>query len=145
MPLLFVYGSLKRGFRLHHHLRTALFRGVARTEPGFALYRLVWYPAMVAEDTSGTVTGELYEVSDALLSVLDEVEGVPVLYQRAPIRVSCPEQSPSDVGALTYLYQQPVKQCVRLTNGNWSEDGLCVTPTESPETKSNVSPAYFAR
>ena len=113
MPLLFVYGSLKRGFRLHRHLRASHFRGIACTEPGFALYRLVWYPAMVAENTSGMVTGELFDVPEALLSALDEVEGVPVLYQRVRIRVSCPEHSPAAVEALTYLYQQPVEHCAR--------------------------------
>lgn len=123
MPLLFVYGSLKRGFRLHHHLHTATFLGAARTEPGFALYRLVWYPAMVAEVTSGTVAGELYEVPEALLPTLDEVEGVPVLYQRMRIRVSCPELCPEYVEVFTYVYQQPVNPCLRLEDGHWHEVG----------------------
>jgi gamma-glutamylcyclotransferase (GGCT)/AIG2-like uncharacterized protein YtfP len=123
LPLLFVYGSLKRGFRLHRHLRPASFRGAARTTPGYALYRLVWYPAMVAEPGSGEVTGELYEVPEDLIPVLDEVEGVPHLYQRVRIRVSCPDHSPHEVEACTYLYQQPVEQRARVEDGYWREEG----------------------
>jgi gamma-glutamylcyclotransferase (GGCT)/AIG2-like uncharacterized protein YtfP len=95
MPLLFVYGSLKRGFRLHRHLQPGRFLGAAHTEPGYALYRLDWYPGMVAEPGSGVVTGELYEIPEALLPFLDEVESVPHLYQRAQIEINCLAHAPA--------------------------------------------------
>lgn len=121
MPLLFVYGSLKRGFRLHAHLQAGTFRGVARTKPGYALYRLGWYPGMVAEATSDGVSGELYEVPETLLPVLDEVEGVPHLYQRTRITITCAEYSPETVAVFTYLYQQPVEGCPHVADGDWQE------------------------
>lgn len=124
MPLLFVYGSLKRGYRLHHHLQSSVFKGVACTEPGYALYRLGWYPGMVIEAEYGGVTGELFEILESLLPELDEVEGVPHLYQRAAISVHCPDHSPEAVVALTYLYQQPVCQHPRVVDGYWREDEL---------------------
>ena len=122
MPLLFVYGSLKRGYRLHRHLRSGVFKGVAYTEPGYALYRLGWYPGMVVEVKSGCVTGELFEIPESLLPELDEVEGVPHLYRRAAISVHCPDHSGESVVALTYLYQQSVRQHPRVVDGHWRED-----------------------
>ncbi|MGV3724713.1 MAG: gamma-glutamylcyclotransferase family protein, partial [Actinomycetota bacterium] len=88
MPLLFVYGTLKRGHRLHHHMLEAEFLGSARTTTGFALYRIEWYPAMVTERDGLGVSGELYEASPALLELLDEVEGAPDLFQRVEIELA---------------------------------------------------------
>lgn len=122
MPLLFVYGSLKQGFRLHPHLAAGILRGMAHTGPGYALYRVSWYPGMVADETSGGVSGELYEIPEALLPVLDEVEGVPDLYRRASVTVTCPDYSGEPVQALTYVYQQPVEPRSRIESGHWAAD-----------------------
>lgn len=124
MALLFVYGTLKRGCRLHAHLDTGVYRGAARTEPGYALYRLGWYPGMVAEASPAEVTGELYEIGEELLPLLDDVEGVPDLYQRVSIPVLCPEHSTGPIEALTYLYQPPVRHLPRIECGHWTDEEL---------------------
>jgi len=80
---LFVYGSLKRGFRHEDMLRGALRVGPAAAAP-YLLVEYRGYPAMVpAED--GVVQGELVSVDRDMLLVLDEFEGCPTLYQRATI------------------------------------------------------------
>jgi gamma-glutamylcyclotransferase (GGCT)/AIG2-like uncharacterized protein YtfP len=119
MPLLFVYGTLKRGFPLHHHLGPSRFVAAARTGPGFALYRLDWYPAMVAEAEATGVTGELFEVSEPLLAVLDEVESVPYLYHRVQVPIVECDGEPRTNLALAYVYQQPVAGRERLGSGEW--------------------------
>lgn len=119
MPLLFVYGTLKRGFRLHHYLKEAPFLGAAVTAPGYALYRLDWYPALVEEPGAGSITGEVYEVCNALLEALDEVEGVPYLYRRAEIELLSLGGRIVRERCVTYLYQRSVQGRARIPQGEW--------------------------
>ena len=130
MPLLFVYGTLKRGFRLHHHMVGARFVAKARTGPGFSLYRLDWYPAMVADPSGAGVSGELFEASDALIAMLDEVECVPDLYHRLEVVLVEWNGAPApQETALAYVYQQSVDQRRRIESGEWAEDPEISGPT----------------
>jgi gamma-glutamylcyclotransferase (GGCT)/AIG2-like uncharacterized protein YtfP len=82
----FVYGTLKRGFRNHHLMAEALFVGdfVAH---GLRLYDLGPFPMAVAE-ACFQVQGEVYGVTSQHLEALDRFEGVPRLYQRAKWQLS---------------------------------------------------------
>lgn len=90
MHKLFVYGSLKRGFKQHdRHMRTARFICKAQTaEPVFSLVAVTDpgdddpYPGMLQKGIYH-IKGELYEIDDALLKRLDEYEGDG--YQRIEI------------------------------------------------------------
>jgi gamma-glutamylcyclotransferase (GGCT)/AIG2-like uncharacterized protein YtfP len=84
---LFVYGSLMRGQRHHDRMRGAAFDGVARTANGFRLVSQGDYPALAAGG-QGSVEGEVYRVSEALLAELDVFEGCPDLYQRDRIALA---------------------------------------------------------
>ena len=133
MPLLFVYGTLKRGFRLHHHMEGARFVATARTGLGFSLYRLDWYPAMVADPHGAGVSGELFEASDALIAVLDEVECVPDLYHRLEIPLVEWNGAPTQETALAYVYQQLVDERRRIESGEWADpEILGPTPPVRP-------------
>jgi gamma-glutamylaminecyclotransferase len=103
MPRLFVYGTLKRRCKNHHHLAAQRFIGEARTTAGHRLYDLGDYPGLVldATDTNG-VTGEIWDVDIATLARLDEFEGVTEgLYRRIQVQL----QPPHDVcDTCTYLY-----------------------------------------
>jgi gamma-glutamylaminecyclotransferase len=86
MPLVFVYGTLKRGDCRHRFMAGGRFLGLATTAPGYRMYHLGEYPALVEDPTGGQVEGEVFEVSDATLRLLDEVEGVAdTLYVRKPV------------------------------------------------------------
>lgn len=78
-PLLFVYGSLKRGQRAHHLLQGLPWLGQAWL-PGACLHDLGPFPMAVLGE--GSIQGELYGVSEADLTALDRFEGAPRLYQR---------------------------------------------------------------
>ena len=108
MTRLFVYGTLKRGCKNHHHLARQTYVGEARTAPGFRLHDLGDYPGMVAasDDREG-VTGELWDVDAAALAHLDDFEGVAEgLYVRVLVQI----ESPADQTAVhTYLYARPVE------------------------------------
>lgn len=71
MPLLFVYGSLKRGQANHHELEGAELVGEVRTAPAFALRSIDGYPALVPGELG--IAGELYRVEG--FARLDEFEG----------------------------------------------------------------------
>src|SRR5262245_61460844 len=83
--VLFVYGSLKRGFRHHAELDGAVFLRSASTESGYHLRMVGAYPALVRAEGGGSVQGELYGVRHEHLGRLDVFEGCPDLYQRATI------------------------------------------------------------
>ena len=90
--LLFVYGTLKRGYSNHHHLAGQRFVGLARTTPGFRLYDLGGYPGIApkSDDREGVV-GEVWSVDAAALEELDRFEGVHEgLYRRAPLALMPP-------------------------------------------------------
>jgi len=72
--LLFAYGTLMRGFRLHALLAgRAEYVGVGRVEG--QLFDLGAYPAAVS-GSHGTIAGEIYRIADSSLwALLDSAEG----------------------------------------------------------------------
>ena len=107
---LFVYGSLKRGFRHHDLLFGARFRGEAETAAGYHLVLLGEYPAL-AQGGDGTVTGELYSVDDELLARLDRFEGPD--YERRGVRLS------AEGIAHAYFARMPAIDLLRVPGGTW--------------------------
>ena len=97
--LLFVYGTLRRGFALHHHLRRMGAQFVARGEVQAELYDLGKFPGARKSTKPGKVlAGEVYRLRQAekALKVLDHVEGFSPqtaeksLFQRATTEVVLP-------------------------------------------------------
>ena len=89
--VVFVYGSLKRGFALHHLLASEVWLGLAQTEPRYCLYDTGAYPGIVESPRGTSVHGEVYRVSLECLRVLDAAEGVAdLLYERRPICLTAP-------------------------------------------------------
>ena len=88
--LLFVYGSLKKGFDNHSLLGNSAKRlGKARTVKKFSMYEDSFgnYPYIVDEPYS-KIKGELYQITRAeLMQKIDEFEGVPDYYIRKKIEV----------------------------------------------------------
>ena len=89
--LIFVYGSLKRGYALHHLLEGQTFLGAATTFPLYRVFDLGSYPGLVDWPEGFEVQGELYEVDAECLKRLDEAEGVDEgLYTRRVIKLQPP-------------------------------------------------------
>lgn len=86
MSKLFVYGSLKEGYGLHGaYLQHCRSLGVAYAW-GY-LFHLGHYPALVLADQGMKVWGEVYEVGEDTLDLLDAVEGHPTHYTRCAVRM----------------------------------------------------------
>ncbi len=70
--ILFVYGSLKKGFGNHRLMTEAVYLGPGVIE-GYDMYSLRYFPAIV--EGKGEVYGELYKVSEKELADIDALEG----------------------------------------------------------------------
>ena len=109
MPVmrLFVYGTLKRGGSNHGCMTGQRFIGMALTEPRYRLFDLGGYPGMVLNETAGlAIEGEVWEVDEAGLRRLDELEDVEGgEYARERIALQPPFDGQDVQG---YLYLRPV-------------------------------------
>ncbi|WP_374435588.1 gamma-glutamylcyclotransferase family protein [Inhella sp.] len=90
--LIFVYGTLKQGFRNHHINHGERLPGVFHTVAALPLYvvgpnHLPWL--VNAPGQGEPVAGELYRVDDAGLARMDELEQIerPDWYLRQPLQV----------------------------------------------------------
>jgi gamma-glutamylcyclotransferase (GGCT)/AIG2-like uncharacterized protein YtfP len=80
----FVYGTLMRGGTYHHLLAGARFIQQACTAPRYVLVDLGDYPALL-DGGETRVAGEIYEVPEEMIAMLDALEGHPDYYRRTPI------------------------------------------------------------
>lgn len=111
---IFVYGTLRQGGGNHARLLARAPELVTSTAPGFALYDLGAFPAMLSTNTAGRVVGEVYRVTAAELRALDRLEGVPTLYYRDAIRLT------GGAEAFAYLMNVlPRGTERRIVGGDW--------------------------
>lgn len=78
--LVFVYGSLKKGYGNHPILGNSEFIGKAKTYLEFQMYSFGGFPALVSGDKS--YEGEIYSVDEDTMVRLDRLEGYPHFYTR---------------------------------------------------------------
>lgn len=114
----FVYGTLKNGFRLHRYLGDGQFVGSAEVVDFTLFDSGSGYPIAV-HSKSEIVTGEVYLVNDAILGVLDQLE-LPCGYIRREVKTS--------IGK-AYMYYRDVNfvsmQCLgfKYIGGTWDKRG----------------------
>jgi gamma-glutamylcyclotransferase (GGCT)/AIG2-like uncharacterized protein YtfP len=122
--VIFVYGTLLSGLRLHPCLKSAVLLGAGSVHA--QLFDLGDYPGMICapENEVSTVLGEVYAVSEDLLQKLDEVEEVvphddaASLYVRRRIALVHPASGlPAEVWC--YLYNRSVQTCFRIPSGDY--------------------------
>ena len=125
--LLFVYGTLMRGF--NHPMARLLsanadFLGEASCRG--RLYRVKHYPGLVlSDDPSDIVFGELYRLCarDGLLAEFDMYEACgegfpePTQYVRNMLSVTLQDGTASE--AWTYVYNWPVDRLTRIGSGRF--------------------------
>jgi len=123
-PLLFVYGTLRRGSDHPNAARLAqesTWLGHA-TLTG-TLYRVSWHPALVLEGTD-RVTGDLLRLTDPAASLpwLDAFESCgpedppPHDYRREMAEVMTADGS---VEAMVYVWNLPLDGLERMPGGDW--------------------------
>ena len=73
---LFVYGTLKRGHRLHGILEGQKYLGEHMTAPNFDIldYGDGIFPIVVQKKKGFKIKGEVYEVNSAIFQLTDSIE-----------------------------------------------------------------------
>lgn len=126
--LLFVYGTLKKGFQRAKYLNDQKYLGTARTKAIYGLFYISGFPCLVQnhKDDNGltptdSVLGEIYEVNDDCITFIDKVESVDTnLFQRLSVEleeytlVNLPidpnvYDNLSNKRAVGYFYQKSIK------------------------------------
>ncbi|MBX7057479.1 MAG: gamma-glutamylcyclotransferase [Leptospirales bacterium] len=120
-PLLFVYGTLRRGGAAHdRYLNDAKRIGDAFVCG--ALFDLGGYPALVCGGQQ-RVAGELYAVQNVALLALDEYEGCafndPPPHEYARVIVEAYLNDGSKREAWTYEYRWPLHRARRIDSGDY--------------------------
>ena len=82
--LVFVYGTLKKGFGNHTLLASSKFLGTDVVKD-HTLIQSPGFPYMV-ESKGSQARGEVYEVDERIVRYLDALEGYPVHYQKKEIQ-----------------------------------------------------------
>ena len=103
---IFVYGTLKRGFGNHHYLRSAKFIATGRTKNKYALYA-AGIPFVVKDNQVTNIIGEIYEVDDATLAIIDSLEGHPDFYKRMQVPIIANDQDQTSIVAWLYFCSEP--------------------------------------
>lgn len=125
---LFVYGTLRRGFPLHHHLVSLGARFLGQAKVAAELYDLGSdYPGARATETPDQwVRGELYRLRKPAhdLIVLDRVEdytpGGPKCSEFVRARAEVILKNGSSSGAWIYWLAHPAKFAHRIASGDYA-------------------------
>lgn len=123
--LVFVYGSLMKGYRNHRLLEAgnARYFGRAATSPRYTLVDLMSFPGLL-EVGRTRVRGEIYEVDTPTLASLDRLEDHPRFYRRKHVRLAqCSRQLRCEPwGAEVWAYFLSVEeygQRPEIPSGDW--------------------------
>lgn len=119
--LVFVYGTLKRGFRNHRVVENARFVGEATTLEPWALpiYGGRHVPTVLPINEGYRIKGELYEPDVPEWRYLDKLEGHPHLYKRARVEVRLVGED-TPMNAWIYFFTSPMMG--DLVPGRWAEE-----------------------
>ena len=102
---LFVYGTLMKNQSNDYHLRDSTF--ICNDEiVGFSIINLGYFPAAV--ETSGTVKGEVYEITEECLNSCDFLERYPSMYNRT--------LKTTAAGHEAWIYYMPF-----IVNNDWNK------------------------
>ena len=84
MNIVFVYGTLKKGFPNSHIMKNSKFLGTGETVDKMQMHSCVnkQFPFVIDSDKKSNIRGEAYLIDDDTEKDLDYLEGVPNLYIR---------------------------------------------------------------
>ncbi|MBX3126948.1 MAG: gamma-glutamylcyclotransferase [Polyangiaceae bacterium] len=112
---LFVYGTFLSGEREHDVIAQATPHGTVKTAPGYTLVE-VRALAGLLQGGDSAVTGELWEVSYAVLSACDKRRDHPALYVRQDVRLA-----DGSVAHAYFLRREQARGLRRIRGGDWRQ------------------------
>jgi gamma-glutamylcyclotransferase (GGCT)/AIG2-like uncharacterized protein YtfP len=126
--LVFVYGTLRRGSAQAMSLRFPNSKFVADAKVSGSLYDLGPYPGLILNESNSLVIGEVYEVDDKTLNMLDDYEAASD-YWRKQIEISLGTHK-----RICWTYEPNPELCslrTLITSGDWIE--YAKTKTDWPQ------------
>jgi len=99
----FVYGTLKRGFRNHYYLEGCAFFGAAATVPTYKMIEN-GFPVVMPDPEGKPLAGEIFTVDDATLARLDQLEREGRSYDRKLIDVTVQLATGERVPTEAFIY-----------------------------------------
>ena len=124
--IVFVYGTMKRGFPNHRLLADARYLGPASTVERYALY-VDMFPGVYPRDAVSPIHGELFEVGPQDLRRLDALEGHPTLSRRELVSVVG-----KDGKREAWIYFYPTKEGRLIPSGEF-DPGKELSGKPAPE------------
>ncbi len=105
----FVYGTLMKNHRNHGYLKDAIYIGDGVID-GYQMYDLGAYPGIV--EGTGSVQGEVYQVTTEIEKRLDYLEEEGDLYLKKPemVRLS----NGQAISVMVYVYNKSVSGCEKI-------------------------------
>lgn len=132
--LVAVYGTLKKGFRLNPNIERGGGEFIKEDTIHGILLHLGYFPGFIVTSAGRgrDIPCEVYSVNTATLNILDDIEGVPTLYDRVKVTTGS--------GTEVWTYAIPSskylrKGCQLIPSGGWK--GI----DETPYTLLSVDPA----
>jgi|GEM_PF-3218071 len=130
MPVLFVYGTLRRpadgpdaDTHYHHRIADTIDMAEKATLFGAAIYDLGSYPGVGPAESSASVRGEVFELSNEGLAIADEIEGHPTFYERREATIVLD----NGMGGSAWVYwARGIDECTLIVanlNGITTDDG----------------------
>jgi len=117
--LMFVYGTLKKGFGNHFFLENCKYVGEAKLH-GHAIYHLGHFPGVLPSFSDrDAVIGEVYEVDPTSLVNIDRLEGNGFLYIRKDVEVELADKKQI---VQTYIYNKIVNSEWQIKDGVFRKD-----------------------
>jgi gamma-glutamylcyclotransferase (GGCT)/AIG2-like uncharacterized protein YtfP len=124
--ILFVYGTLRKGFTLHSHLDKSTIKYLGKGLIQGRLYDLGEYPGAVRSSGNTTIIGEVYELGDSKeLDALDKIEEFypeepkKSLFVRQKTNVKL--ESGKEILAWVYLLPKKPKHAQLVKSGDYKK------------------------
>jgi gamma-glutamylcyclotransferase (GGCT)/AIG2-like uncharacterized protein YtfP len=117
MNNLFVHGKLRRDEANHHLIAATTFLGTALTIEQYALC-IMGDKAIVTKRPASRIVGEVFEVSDDLLKLVDRSEGHPHVNKRELVQVALQDGTVAD--AWIYFHVQPLRDAQIVESGDYA-------------------------
>ena len=134
MPLVFAYGTLRRGGGNNPLLAPATFVRAAKTRDEFVLFcenpDFCPYLTDVSIGQKKQIIGDVYDVPDYLLEQIDELEGHPTWYRRRQVALEGGDGDGDQVAWAYFITDTCLEQMRRwplliIPSGDWfNQEGL---------------------
>ena len=118
MELVFVYGTLRRGYHNHRLIMDCEVIDIGRTVNNYAMYAN-GIPYVSENEAVSQIYGELYLVSPKILFTLDMLEGHPSWYKRKKV----PIETLNGKIYNAWLYFNETKTDKLIASGDYTDKG----------------------